>query len=331
MNTVAMQPESARDVAWTTDVAPVKSPVRAWGDAISAGITEMDVTTPVGSEFRGRWYRYGLGPIDVNSLIASPQRVVRSAAVVSRTRIPDYDLVYLRRGSVEVVQRGERFRVAQGGFVLLDHQKQWDLQFRTESHGLAVHFTDHWLRKWVPTPETLIARPIAASSAWATPLAATLVAIADTGLKDATLPRNVIADQCGALLALLAGPNAEASSSRHNRDMLTLLKRQIEARYEEHDLDPKTIAQTIGISKRHLHGLFARAGTTFGATLTGVRLRRAAQMLREPRFRGFQIGEIAWHCGFADASHFARRFRKVFGSSPMDYRGRSHDTVDGAA
>lgn len=80
------------------------------------------------------------------------------------------------------------------------------------------------------------------------------------------------------------------------------------------------MAEAVGISKRHLHALFANAGTTFGATLLDIRLRRAKEILSDPRFRLYQIGEIAWQCGLADASHFARLFKRRFGVTPLNFR-----------
>lgn len=173
--------------------------------------------------------------------------------------------------------------------------------------------------KLLPHPETLVAKPFCSSENWAAPLASTMITIADTGLVDLALPRSVIADQCGALLALLAGQSSPAST-RHNRDLLAVLTNQLQARFGQPHLDPGTVAEAVGISKRHLHALFASAGTTFGATLLAIRLRRASEILSDPRFRLYQIGEAAWQCGFEDASHFARRFKRSFGVTPLNFR-----------
>jgi AraC-like DNA-binding protein len=311
--------ESARDLQWSTDSVVTSSPVQSWGDVISRGMTEMDVTSPLENRFRARWRRYGLGAIDINLLSASAQRAVRSPAITARTRSADYDLVYMRRGAVNVIHNGSAFHVAEGSFVLLDNEKPFYLRFDTDSDGLVAHLPGHWLRQWIPHPETLVARAISGSGNWAAPLAATMITIADTGLADIALPRSVIADQCGALLALLAGP-AGPASTRHNRDLLAVLTSQLQARFGESHLDPSTVAEAVGISKRHLHALFASAGTTFGATLLAIRLRRASEILTDPRFRLYQIGEVAWQCGFEDASHFARRFKRSFGVTPLNFR-----------
>jgi hypothetical protein len=43
-------------------------------------------------------------------------------------------------------------------------------------------------------------------------------------------------------------------------------------------------------------------------------------MLQNPQFKAYGIGDIAWACGFADPSHFARRFRQCYGINPIRYR-----------
>lgn len=47
---------------------------------------------------------------------------------------------------------------------------------------------------------------------------------------------------------------------------------------------------------------------------------RAAQLLvDEPEVR---VKDIAWRCGFSDASHLINSFRRAYGCSPDKYRRR---------
>ncbi len=58
-----------------------------------------------------------------------------------------------------------------------------------------------------------------------------------------------------------------------------------------------------------------------------ARLQRAQDLLTDPRLRDLPIIEIAARCGFTDPSHFARRFRRQFGVTPLAFRratGTSH-------
>ncbi len=313
------QHAAVRDCVWSTDPDQAARPLRDWGEAISGGIAEMDVDSPVAPQFRARWRRYGLGPLDLNFLAASPQRVIRTAAIIARSGDASYDLLYLRRCGARVVQHGKNVEVPRGSFILLDNRAPYDLSFAGESDCLTAHLTDQWLRKWAPRPESLFTQPIDGNSGWGAPLASLLLTINTDGLDTAALPRSMIADQFGGLLALMIG-KFDAPDSRHREAMLARINRQIEARFDDAELTPDAVASAVGISKRHLHGLFARSGSSFGATLLAIRLDRAAAMLADRRFGASSIGDIALACGFNDPSHFARRFRDRHQLGPTQYR-----------
>jgi transcriptional regulator GlxA family with amidase domain len=57
-----------------------------------------------------------------------------------------------------------------------------------------------------------------------------------------------------------------------------------------------------------------------------MRLQRVRMMLADPRRDLLKIVDIAIACGFNEVSHFNRQFRRRFGASPTQYRGR--DGVD---
>ena len=263
-----------------------------------------------------------MGPIDFNFLDASPQHVIRTKAMAQRQRSASYDLLYLQRGPADLRHCGATLHIPEGGFVLLDNLEPYDLFFAQDSSCLTTHFDDRWLRKWVAYPRALAARPIVGEQAWAAPLAAMLRTISAGGLHGAVLPRSVIADQFGALLALMAKEDAP-QASRHQTELLIRFKRALRERFDDSTLDPAAFARQMGVSKRHLHGIFAQAGTTFGAELIEIRLARAAQLLNDRRFVSHRVQDIAWACGFADPSHFARRFREKFGAGPLRYRDRN--------
>jgi AraC-like DNA-binding protein len=315
--------DPALDYEWSTESFPAPSALDCWMDKLSSTITPMQVAAHDPKSFRAHWQHFGLGRLDLNFLTAAPQRVLHTPGMISR-RKADYDLLYLDSSAAALRHAGHSVRVPEGSFVLLDNQESYDLSFDRDSICLTTHIDASWLQRWVPHPKALVAVPVDGQHDWGAALAAMLRRIAQRGLADAVLPRDVIADQLGALLALMAGGSTEAPS-RHKADLFAMLKRMLHERFDEADLDPSGVAQAIGISKRHLHGIFAQAGTTFGAVLMEIRLSRAAELLRDARFRSYHVGDVAWACGFADPSHFARRFRERFGTSPLDYRKSGRD------
>jgi transcriptional regulator GlxA family with amidase domain len=78
------------------------------------------------------------------------------------------------------------------------------------------------------------------------------------------------------------------------------------------------IARELHVSPRHLERLFhAELGVGPSELARTLRLRRAYDLLVDTRQ---PISEVALDTGFADGSHFSRRFRDAFGKSPSDVR-----------
>jgi len=82
------------------------------------------------------------------------------------------------------------------------------------------------------------------------------------------------------------------------------------------------IAESANISTSTCLRLFSSVlNTTPIAFVVKYRVRRAAEALR--RADGRTISEIAYSCGFSDASYFNRCFRREYGVTPTEY-GAGH-------
>ena len=85
------------------------------------------------------------------------------------------------------------------------------------------------------------------------------------------------------------------------------------------DLSPDTICQALNVSRPHLYRAFKSKGGVMRSILD-QRLRVALNELTNPLNRDETIGSMAYRCGFASNSHFARLFRQTFGVRPTDVR-----------
>ncbi len=81
------------------------------------------------------------------------------------------------------------------------------------------------------------------------------------------------------------------------------------------DLSRTDVARAVGVHPNYLSTLCTRhGGTSFQQTVEGLRIERAKSLLRtEP---GLRIAEIGRRCGFPDAGHFIRVFRRRTGHTP---------------
>ncbi|MGC1816874.1 MAG: GlxA family transcriptional regulator [Casimicrobiaceae bacterium] len=105
---------------------------------------------------------------------------------------------------------------------------------------------------------------------------------------------------------------AETDNQWIRRAML-LMERNVERRFSVLET-----ARELHVSARHLERLFQEElGVSPSEFARTLRLRRAYDLLvgtRQP------ISEVALDSGFADGSHFSRRFRDAYGKSPSQVR-----------
>jgi AraC-like DNA-binding protein len=176
-----------------------------------------------------------------------------------------------------------------------------------------------WLQGWLPAPEEAAGRVFGRQMDWGATLASALSNLTPAGIARTELPLSAVAEQIAVLLALSAGP-VISSLTTHKRTLLRRVQETLRDRCHEPELDPAAVAISLGLSRRYVHALFASAGTTFSQELYACRLQRAQRLLRDRRYAGIGIAEIAWKCGFNEPSHFTRRFRERFGVAPSRYR-----------
>lgn len=104
-------------------------------------------------------------------------------------------------------------------------------------------------------------------------------------------------------------PNTIAVSDARVRRAMLLMEQNLSA-----PLPAEALAAQVSISKRQLERLFRKE---LGASLQDfgrdLRLSYAVWMMTRGTGR---IGDVAVHCGFADAAHFSRVFRQEFGVTP---------------
>lgn len=94
----------------------------------------------------------------------------------------------------------------------------------------------------------------------------------------------------------------------------------IHKHYSE-DIGAQQIAEHIGISRDHLRHLFKEeTGQTVLDALTSIRIDHAKRMLDEGKLKIYEIAEFA---GYRNSQYFSQVFRKVTGTTPLEYVERT--------
>lgn len=86
------------------------------------------------------------------------------------------------------------------------------------------------------------------------------------------------------------------------------------------DITLESTAREFLVTPQYLSASIKReVGIGFSAYLADLRLKRAAELLRDG---DRSVTDICYECGYRNLSHFIRSFRKKYGLSPREYRLR---------
>lgn len=106
-----------------------------------------------------------------------------------------------------------------------------------------------------------------------------------------------------------------SKNSKLIREIMSILTERM-----QENITLKDIAQQFLFSPNYLGHLFKEeVGKSFSEILTGMRMERAREMLKDPTLK---IYEVANQVGYRYIPYFSRQFREAFGMTPMDFRKR---------
>jgi AraC-like DNA-binding protein len=174
----------------------------------------------------------------------------------------------------------------------------------------------HWLESWLPDPHFLVGRRIPRDSRWGRVLSPMVRQLTPEVVAAPPLPHQVLVDQVGATLALIAG-EAEGLSAP---DMLKKIQDCIRERCAEPQLTGADVAASLNLAPRLLHKALAANKVTFASELVDARISVALKLLTSSSFTGMAISDIARHAGFMSPAYFTQALRKRTGHTPVKLR-----------
>ncbi len=262
-----------------------------------------------------------LGIVEVDSLGLS------YAAVTARTIANEEDDVFLLglqlEGSATLIQDGREATLEPGDFALLDAQRPFFTHYSAKWRRLFIKIPHRSLKARLAPSSQLTAHPVRHVSGIGGLTADFIRMIPDRIDQLRAREKAQIGEQLLDLVALAlaaeCGKDRPALSSARATALLRL-RTEIERRLSDPSLDPSKAAAAAGISVRYANALLASDGTSLERLIVSRRLERCRLALEDPAQAHRAIGEIAYAWGFSDLSHFNRRFKAAFGSSPREHR-----------
>lgn len=113
----------------------------------------------------------------------------------------------------------------------------------------------------------------------------------------------------------------EETMNKSDQELLSRLVSLVKQSMPTGDLSIESLASNLCITRGQLNRrIKSIAGVTTQQYVLRIRLEHSRILLRQES--DTSISEIAYKCGFEDATSFSRAFRRTFGKSPSQYRTR---------
>jgi AraC-like DNA-binding protein len=226
------------------------------------------------------------------------------------------------RGGCVLQQRGREAVIGQGEAVLASAAHPVDVIIGAPSRHIALRLPRAILEARIADLDACTARRIP-SNVEVLPLLVSYVdAFRHAELTNLAL--DIVVSHVYDLVALILGAKGDA---RHLAQQggarvarVAAILREIERRSSDPGLSAVTIALLLGVTPRYVHLLLEETGRSFTHHVLERRLKTAAALLRDPRWRDRKIADIAAEAGFTDLSYFNRAFRRHYGATPSDIR-----------
>ena len=312
----------------TKNVHP-KERLSFWREIATA--KEVDLTASPG--FLATLRNQILGTVAVVELDCDPCQIKRTASNIARAGCDHFFLSMQLSGS-GVASQGDRVSVNQnGGFVLLDTDRPYEMQFRGNVRTVSLIVPRLGFKERLGAgAETLVGLPVDSGGPLAGIASAFLSMLPSriAAVDNATASRltEQVLDFVALAISLEVGRTATLFSER--AVALYRLKAVIDSQLCDRTLSPATVAAAAGISVRYANDLLSKEGTSVERYILHRRLERCRRVLEDPAQTRRPIGEIALSWGFSDVSHFIRRFRARYDLTPGEYRRRAQELAAGS-
>lgn len=143
--------------------------------------------------------------------------------------------------------------------------------------------------------------------------------------------RGRLGQQCLDLLDLVLDHDRAPARSCVSATTVLRTKQVVLRLLADPNLSVARIAAELNISASHLTRALKTSGLSPMRYAWSLRLEHAALMLTHAAENNLQAKEVAYRCGFANATHFSRAFKAKYGMSPRAFMDRQTSRPGGAA
>jgi AraC family transcriptional regulator, positive regulator of tynA and feaB len=291
----------------------------SWNDWVSGLHGKFAVHHSMPKSYLGQIVAMRCDGLQIAKFDGQRESLERKRSHAAADGLSHFEIVVPLSDSVSISHGGKQTALSPGQFMAVDMSEPMNFEHTRSLTAIAFAFPRADIAGRLASPEKICGRPLVRHSL----LAATLAFIS-TFAESADLMDDhsfaVGARHIRDLVALVMLDNVDSYSceSATRAAMLARIKKLINARLDDPELDLTDIASKAGISVRYVQSLFQSAGTTAQQFIREQRLRHAADLLASPYKN--TVTEIALAAGFLNSSHFAFAFKELFDCTPSEFR-----------
>ena len=263
-----------------------------------------------------------IGELNVIESRCDPCSGFRTKDHAARVDEPSVILLSYLEGGEHIEFGGQRFTLAAGDTFVWDSAQATRFEVYEPLHKVALAMPARLLSHDVVSALQSVPRKFDLSSGSRFLLNNLIRGVADRNFDDADIEADIILDAVNTFVLGAARVDGQPDKSLRQRQ-----QREIVRYIEQHLTDPALsigqIADLHRISKRYLHWLFREEAMTVNEFIISRRLQGCRKELINLEVAHRQVSQIAYAWGFANLSHFSKRYRAQFGESPTETRNKA--------
>ena len=272
--------------------------------------------------FRAALRHKVIGELNVIESRCDPCSGFRSKDHAAQHEEPSVILLSYLEGGEHIEFGGQRFTLSAGDTFVWDSSQATRFEVYEPLHKVALAMPTRLLSHDVVSTLRSVSRKFDVSSGSRFLLNNLIRGVADRDFDDADIEADTILDAVNTFVL-----GAARVEGRPDKSLRQQQQREIIRYIEQHLTDPALsvgqIAEVHRISKRYLHWLFREESMTVNEFIILRRLQSCREELINPEVAHLHVSQIAYAWGFANQSHFSKRYRAQFGESPTETRNKA--------
>lgn len=290
-----------------------------WLDNIEKRLIRIGCPTEVQDGIEASLRHVDLGDLRLNHIRANTHSVQRSQADIAGDGRHSVFLCFMLAGQGFSYQGTHCVQHSPGDVVLYDTLMPYGHGFPDDMEMLVVDLPEpiarRYLHAWQRGNLLYLHKDTRFSCTSCDALFRLLAPVVDPS----------VSTESSSLLASELLENIEAivcniCSGTRDRDVWQLCCQYIQENLQGEALTATRLAKALNISTRKLHRTFAQHGLSVQSYIWRQRLEQCRKEIQTASLANRSVSEIAFKWGFNDASHFSRRYKALYGESPIQTR-----------